>query len=158
MKRIYLFLILLNLSICRDKYYNVEVRENSEQCTPRNFMQDVFSGNKVQLSDCVDRTLTKGEQYGGGIYDKCCYMRAMVNGNIGEGCYGLGREATIDIPGYIPQLEEKIKQRLAANSYLASEYGLEMTEGKEIKIYSLNCEAFYLKYFVSVLALFCLLF
>ena len=158
MKRIYLFLVLLNLSICRDEYYNVETRENTDQCTPRDFMEDVFSGNKLTVSDCVDRTLARGDEYGGGFYDKCCYMRVMVNGNIGEGCYGLSRERTLDVPGNIPQLEDRIKQRLSQNSNLAAQYGLEMTEGKEVKIYSLDCDASYIKYFASVLALFCLLF
>ena len=158
MKKICLFLILINLAFGENEYYNVEIRENKRQCTPIQFMEDIFSGNKFTLSDCVDRTLARGDEYGGGFYDKCCYMRVMVNGNIGEGCYGLSRERTLDVPGNIPQLEDKIKQRLSQNSNLAAQYGLEMTEGKEVKIYSLDCDASYIKYFASVLALFYLLF
>ena len=58
----------------------------------------------------------------------------------------------------IPQLEGFIKQRISQNSDLAAQNGVEISEGKDVKIYSLNCEASYLEYFVSVLALICLLF
>ena len=158
MKKICLFLILINLAFGENEYYNVEVRENTRQCTPIQFMEDIFSGNKFTLSDCVDRNLARSERYGGGFYDKCCFMRVMVDGKIGEGCYGLSRDRTMDVPGHIPQLEGFIKQRISQNSNIAAQNGVEISEGKDVKIYSLNCEASYLEYFVSVLALICLLF
>ena len=75
-----------------------------------------------------------------------------------ERCYGLSRDRTIDVPGYIPKLEGFIKQRISQNSALAAQNGVEISEGKDVKIYSLNCEASFTKYFAYVLALICLLF
>ena len=155
MKPIVIFLVLGFLAYCSygQEAKNVISRSDQVDCVASNPSED----SEVHgASDCVDRNLYDSTT--GKYYDKCCYMRVMVNGNIGEGCYGLSRERTVDVPGNIPQLEDKIKQRLSQNSNLAAQYGLEMTEGKEVKIYSLDCDASYIKYFASVLALFCLLF
>ena len=118
-------------------------------------MLDYRSGKTLSLSDCVDRQLTNPY---GELYDKCCYLRAMTNGKICERCFGLTRDQTMDVPGYIPQLEDTIKQAIIDNPTYASLFGIKLTEGKKLKIYSLDCEASYIKYFASVLALFSLLF
>ena len=39
----------------------------------------------------------------------------MTNGKIGERCFGLTRDQTMDVPGYIPQLEDTIKQAIIDN-------------------------------------------
>ena len=155
MKRICLILVLLNLAVIKSDYNNIPAREGNDTCTPQSFMLDYRSGKTLSLSDCVDRQLTNPY---GGLYDKCCYLRAMTNGKIGEGCFRLTRDQTMDVPGYIPQLEDTIKQAIIDNPTYASLFGIKLTEGTKLKIYSLDCEASYIKYFASVLALFSLLF
>ena len=102
MKRTGLFLILLTLSMCLNEYYNVDKREDAEKWV-NEILNDLNSENKVSVSDCVDRNLAIE---GGGIFDKCCYYRMMINGKIIEGCTGLLRDDTMDVPGYI-ELSEK---------------------------------------------------
>ena len=155
MKRICLILVLLNLAVIKSDYNNIPTRESNETCTPITFMRDYSNGKTLTVSDCVDRLLTNPN---GGLYDKCCYMRGMTNGKIGEGCFGLTRDQTMDVPGYIPQLEDTIKKAIIDNPTYAALFGIELTEGTKLKIYSLDCEASYIKYFASVLALFSLLF
>ena len=115
--------------------------------------------NDVTVSDCADRRLSQDASEGDGytdqdingkFYDKCCYMRAMLQGRYIYGCIGLERNETIDTIDYI-NLEEK-----QSSKYLRS-IGL-IEEGQDFKIYSIDCKASYIKYFVSVFMLFFLLF
>ncbi len=94
--------------------------------------------NDIFLSDCVDRKLSHSDDSDGDIkyYDKCCYIRAMVNGSYVYGCIGLDRNETIDIVDTINLIEE----------------------GQNLKIYSIDCKASYIKYFASVFMIFFLLF
>ena len=121
---------------------------------------DSFSlTNDVTVSDCADRRLSQDaserdgyndQDINGNFYDKCCYMRAMLQGRYIYGCIGLERNETIDTIDYI-NLEEK-----QSSKYLRS-IGL-IEEGQDFKIYSIDCKASYIKYFVSVFMLFFLLF
>ena len=121
---------------------------------------DSFSlTNDVTVSDCADRRLSQDaserdgytdQDINGKFYDKCCYMRAMLQGRYIYGCIGLERNETIDTIDYI-NLEEK-----QSSKYLRS-IGL-IEEGQDFKIYSIDCKASYIKYFVSVFMLFFLLF
>ena len=154
MKRTGLFLILLTLSMCLNEYYNVDQTHRLGDCED-GISHDVYSGDEVTLSDCVDRNLGAPR----GLYDKCCYYRMMINGKSINGCLGLYRNDTMDVPGYIDISEKQVKDILLSKDpeYLES-LGLEMTEGTDVKIYSIDCEASYTKFFVSVFALFCLFF
>ena len=121
---------------------------------------DSFSlTNDVTVSDCADRRLSQDaserdgytdQDINGKFYDNCCYMRAMLQGRYIYGCIGLERNETIDTIDYI-NLEEK-----QSSKYLRS-IGL-IEEGQDFKIYSIDCKASYIKYFVSVFMLFFLLF
>ena len=121
---------------------------------------DSFSlTNDVTVSDCADRRLSQDaserdgytdQDINGKFYDKCCYMRAMLQGRYIYGCIGLERNETIDTIDYI-NLEEK-----QSSKYLRS-IGL-IEEGQDFKIYSIDCKASYLKYFASIFMLFFLLF
>ena len=121
---------------------------------------DSFSlTNDVTVSDCADRRLSQDaserdgytdQDINGKFYDKCCYMRAMLQGRYIYGCIGLERNETIDTIDYI-NLEEK-----QSSKYLRS-IGL-IEEGQDFKIYSIDCKASYIKYLASVFMLFFLLF
>ena len=109
--------------------------------------------NNVTVSDCVDRQLTHkdlDDVDDGGYYDKCCYFRAMIRGTYRYGCIGLDRDATTDIIDSIDEAEEQLAK-------LIREDGL-ISEGEAVKVYSLDCKASYIKYFVSAFMLFALLF
>ena len=152
MKRTCLFLILLTLAMCLNEYYNVDKREDADKCV-NGILNDLNSENKVSVSDCVDRKLAID---GGGLFDKCCYYRMMINGKTIEGCTGLSREDTMDVPGYIDLSEKLLKESF--KDLLAEKSDLQITDGTDVKIYSINCEASYIKFFIAVFGFFCLLF
>ena len=109
--------------------------------------------NNFTVSDCVDRQLTHkdlDDVDDGGYYDKCCYFRAMIKGTYYYGCIGLDRDGTIDVIDSINEAEEQLAK-------LIREDGL-ISEGNAVKVYSLDCKASYIKYFVSAFMLFALLF
>ena len=133
MNKIFLFLFTLCLVYYQvEGAKNVESREDQESC-PSSFTND---DNVKGVSDCVDRDLSNGDTY----YDKCCYVRGMRNGRIGEGCLGLPRDATMDVPGTIKLYEENyFKNR-----------------GMQLKVYSVDCKASYIKLFFLMIILFIL--
>ncbi len=133
MNKIFLFLFTLCLVYYQvEGAKNVESREDQESC-PSQFSNDA---NVKGVSDCVDRDLSNGDTY----CDKCCYVRGMRNGIIGEGCLGLPRDATMDIPGTIKLYEENyFKNR-----------------GIHVKVYSVECKASYIKLFALTIILFSL--
>ena len=109
--------------------------------------------NDVTVSDCVDRKLTHNDLDGvddGGYYDKCCYFRAMSRGTYRYGCIGLDRDATTDIIDSINEAEEQLAKIIREEGFIS--------EGEAVKVYSLDCKASYIKYFVSAFMLFALLF
>ena len=153
MKKMYLLLALIFIFANQAKgAKNVGARDGLP-CDSFSFTND------VTVSDCADRRLSQDASEGDGytdqdingkFYDKCCYMRAMLQGRYIYGCIGLERNETIDTIDYI-NLEEK-----QSSKYLRS-IGL-IEEGQDFKIYSIDCKASYIKYFVSVFMLFFLLF
>ena len=109
MKKMYLLLALLFIFANQAKgAKNVGARDGLP-C-------DSFSlTNDVTVSDCADRRLSQDaserdgytdQDINGKFYDKCCYMRAMLQGRYIYGCIGLERNETIDVIDYI-NLEEK---------------------------------------------------
>ena len=153
MKKMYLLLALIFIFANQVKgAKNVGARDG----LPCDSISDT---NDVSVSDCADRRLSKDafeddgytdQDINGKYYDKCCYIRAKLQGSYIYGCIGLGRNETIDVIDYI-NLEEK-----QSSKYLRS-IGL-IEEGQDFKIYSIDCKASYIKYFVSVFMLFFLLF
>ena len=133
MNKIFLFLVILCLAYYQfEGAKNVESRDDQESC-PSQFSNDA---NVKGVSDCVDRDLSNGDTY----YDKCCYVRGMREGRVGEGCLGLPRDAIMDIPGTIKLYEENyFKNR-----------------GMQLKVYSVDCKASYIKLFALTIILFSL--
>ena len=153
MKKMYLLLALIFIFANQVKgAKNVGARDG----LPCDSISDT---NDVSVSDCADRRLSKDafeddgytdQDINGKYYDKCCYIRAKLQGSYIYGCIGLGRNETIDVIDYI-NLEEK-----RFSKYLRAEGEIE--EGQDFKIYSIDCKASYIKYLASVFMLFFLLF
>ena len=152
MKKMYLLLALIFIFANQAKgAKNVGARDG----LPCDSISDT---NDVSVSDCADRRLSKSaseaedsDQDGNGkYYDKCCYMRAMYNGEVVNSCIGLDRNDTIDIVDSINLGEKQLSK------YLRSIGVIE--EGQDFKIYSIDCKASYIKYLASVFMLFFLLF
>ena len=148
MKKIFLFLSLIF-------FFAHEINGAAKNMPEREqgFCFAQSTTNNFTVSDCVDRQLTHKDLDGvddGGYYDKCCYFRAMIKGTYYYGCIGLDRDATTDIIDSINEAEEQLAK-------LIREDGL-ISEGEAVKVYSLDCKAFYIKYFVSAFMLFALLF
>ena len=83
------------------------------------------------VSDCVDLHLYSQNKTK--YYDKCCYVRFQLNGEMHQGCIGLTQEHLIDTTETIRRMEEgdrTIWTLAAANS----------------KIYQLDCGSSYLKF------------
>ena len=153
MKKMYLLLALIFIFANQAKgAKNVGARDG-QPCDDLKFTND------VSVSDCADRRLSQGaskddgytdQDINGKYYDKCCYIRAKLQGTYMYGCIGLERNETIDVIDYI-NLEEK-----RFSKYLRSTGEIE--EGQDFKIYSIDCKASYIKYLASVFMLFFLLF
>ena len=148
MKKIFLFLSLIF-------FFAHEINGAAKNMPEREqgFCFAQSTTNNFTVSDCVDRQLTHkdlDDVDDGGYYDKCCYFRAMIKGTYYYGCIGLDRDATTDIIDSIDEAEEQLAK-------LIREDGL-ISEGNAVKVYSLDCKASYIKYFVSAFMLFALLF
>ena len=152
MKKMYLLLALIFIFANQVKgAKNVGARDG----LPCDSLED----NDVSVSDCADRRLSKDafeddgytdQDINGKYYDKCCYMRAMYNGEVVNSCIGLDRNDTIDIVDSINLGEKQLSKYLRSIG--------EIEEGQDFKIYSIDCKASYIKYLASVFMLFFLLF
>ena len=90
-------------------------------------------------SDCVDLHLWSKQKKR--YYDKCCYVRFHIKGNMHSGCIGLGQDNYNDSTETIRRMEQgdrDIWTREAANS----------------KVYQLDCGSSFIKYFSLVTLLF----
>ena len=133
MNKIFLFLVILCLAYYQvEGAKNVESREDQEPCSSH----FVNEANVKGVSDCVDRDLSNGDTY----YDKCWYVRGMRNGRIGEGCLGMSRDATMDIPGTLELYEDNYFKK----------------RGIKLKVYSVECKASYIQLFALTFILFIL--
>ena len=63
----------------------------------------------------------------------------------------------MDVPGYIPIAEKQLKRRISQNTAITKRFDIELTEGTDIKIYSVDCDASYIKLFAYIFVLFGLL-
>ena len=133
--------------------YNVEDRgENTLSCsdyyvinTSGKWLDDNPSTTKVPsgVSDCIDLHLWSKQN--NKYFDKCCYARFQLNGQMHAGCVGLTQEFLNDSTETIRRMEKGdrvIWTRAAEGS----------------KIYQLDCSSSYLKYFTFAALLFGLFF
>ena len=145
MKQIIFALTFIYCVFCQGPAYNVEDRD--EGSCKINFVK----AGQISTSTCVDRSLYyKGNgdrslySERNGYYDKCCYIRFRVRGDMLEGCIGLTREHYIDVVQTIENIEKGYTNLL--DGY------------EDPKIYELNCNSSYLKLFALSFALISLLF
>ena len=90
------------------------------------------------VSDCVDTLLW--DKYDSRYYDRCCYVRFQIEGNMHAGCIALTEEQYSDISESIIKMENGDKKY----------WGAAATGSK---IYQLDCNSSYLKIlsFASIL-------
>ena len=142
MKQILLSLALLYLISCATIQHedrlgpaqNIEDRgESTLSCEERYVYQDGKWVDDVDgVSDCVDLHLYSQNKKL--YYDKCCYVRFQIDGEMHAGCVGLTQEQLIDTTETIRKMEEG--DRTIWTSYAANS-----------KIYQLDCNSSYLKLF-----------
>ena len=82
------------------------------------------------VSDCIDTLLWNADD--GRYYDRCCYIRFQIDGNMHAGCIPLSEEHYLDISETIIRMENGDKRYWVA-------------EGVNSKIYQLDCNSSYLK-------------
>ena len=153
MTQIILLFTIFYLMFCLDQNkidtkgpaHNIEDRGDVPSCSDKYVWQnngwlDDNGSNEIPggASDCVDLHLWNGKKY----YDRCCYVRFLIDGKMHAGCVGLVQEYVNDSTETIRRMEKGDKAiwtTAAANS----------------KIYQLDCSSKYLKYisFASILIL-----
>ena len=126
--------------------HNIEDRGNNTPSCEEMFVKqgDGWLDDEIAgVSDCVDLHLYSQNKTK--YYDKCCYVRFQLNGEMHQGCVGLTQEHLIDTTETIRRMEEgdrAIWTLSAANS----------------KIYQLDCGASYLKFISLAIVLISLFF
>ena len=157
MKQIILLFTIFYLMFCLDQNkidtkgpaHNIEDRGDVPSCSDKYVWQnngwlDDNGSNEIPggASDCVDLHLwdkTKGK-----YYDRCCYVRFQIDGEMHAGCVGLHQENLNDST-------ETIKRMQKGDRAIWTRLG----EGS--KIYQLDCNSSFLKYFYLASLLLCLL-
>ena len=152
MKQIFLLFSILFFVTCVDDdllgpAHNLEERISPYSCSDLYVNQkDVWLDNSQNIkgdilpsgvSDCIDLQLWSKQS--GKYYDKCCYVRFQLNGQMHAGCVGLSQFHYSDITETKRKMEQgdiNIWTRKARNS----------------KIYQLDCGSSYLNY-ISVAAI-----
>ena len=99
-------------------------------------------GEAESTSDCVDLKLS------GYTDEKCCYIRYQVEGGEAKGCVALTSRDYLDIVEFKRKFED---------DYYEAHYK-DVSEGKRIKVYEINCSASYIKFLTFASILFSLLF
>ena len=131
-----LSLICFGLTVTDDEKgpaYNLKHSQSEEFCIDYNpFLSgevwtDAFAPGGV--SDCVDLLLWNGERY----YDRCCYIRFQLEGDMHGGCIGLSEEHYLDITETIRRIE-------------AGDKNLWTSGSANSKVYQLDCDSSYLKF------------
>ena len=126
---------------------NYEDRGNVSSCDDYYVIQDsIWLDDKnsgfvpAGVSDCVDLHLWSQSKKK--YYDKCCYVRFQIYGEMHAGCVGLYPEQLIDIT-------ETIKKMENGDRYIWT------SEAANSKIYQLDCFSSYLKFisFTTILLL-----
>ena len=87
------------------------------------------------VSDCIDLQLWNGNK--NRYYDRCCYVRFQVNGQMHAGCVGLYQDQLIDVTETIKKMENGDSNIWTNQAYNS-------------KIYQLDCGSSYLK-FISLI-------
>ena len=129
--------------------HNVEDRgENTPSCSDRYVIKDDkwlddSSTDFVPygVSDCVDLHLWSESKKK--YYDRCCYVRFQIDGEMHAGCVGLSQENLNDSTETIKRMQRGDRAIWTRSA-----------EGS--KIYQLDCNSSFLKYFYLASLLLCL--
>ena len=110
----------------------------------RGWTDDSFEGKyPTSASECVDTLLW--DYYENRYYDRCCYIRFQINGEMHGGCAILTEEQYLDIADTMRRIEEGdplIIDKATANS----------------KVYQLDCNSYFIKVFSIASFLFAFIF
>ena len=136
MKQIIFALAFIYCVICDGPAYNVPDRAEGHCSLPFMYAEYAEYDGSLSVSSCVDRELYNFETY----YDKCCYVRFQLNGQMHQGCVGLTQEQFSDTTETIYKMENG--DRLIWTS-----------AARNSKIYQLDCNASYLKFISLAVAL-----
>ena len=150
MKKIFLLLSIAYFVACslntkhEDRLgpaHNIEDRgEYTKSCSDfyvikgDSWFDDIASSTSVPggVSDCVDLHLWSAQKQK--YFDKCCYVRFQIDGEMHAGCVGLTQE-------YLNDSTETIRRMERGDRYIWTRVG------NGAKIYQLECSSSYLKYF-----------
>ena len=99
-------------------------------------------GIPTGVSDCIDTLLW--DKYKNRYYDRCCYVRFLVEGSMHQGCIGLTEAQYLDITESIRLMEQGDK-------------AFWVSKAKGSKIYQLDCASTYIKALSFVFALIALI-
>ena len=124
--------------------YNLKHSQSEELCTDYSPFQELSSEDVPGgVSDCVDLLLWDGNR--GKYSDRCCYIRFQLEGEMYGGCIGLSEENYLDITETIRRIEDGDKN-------------LWTSETANSKVYQLDCDSSYLKFFSIASILLALIF
>ena len=125
--------------------YNIPYRENEDSCENHYVHEGngEFRGENYGVSACADLNLYSNHK--NRYFDKCCYVRFLLEGNMHGGCVGLFRDQIIDITETKKRMEQGDKN--IWTSYAANS-----------KIYELDCKGSNIRFLTLALALLSLLF
>ena len=104
-------------------------------------------GSPESSSDCVDLSLygqarfTNKEKY----YDRCCYVRYQIYGEIHKVCRALTEEQYLDIVETKKNLEKEYDENYR-DEFAPLFGGGTNTEGYRTKIYQIDCASSYIKF------------
>ncbi len=156
-KIIVLCLITLSLAIYNGPAYNPKYPDSEKLCS-EHYIYDYLDDDHDHFywadenpdtsekpnseSDCVDLLLW--DETENKYYDRCCYVRFQIDGEMHAGCVGLHQEILNDSTETIKRMERGDRARWTR-----------LGEGS--KSYQLDCNSSFLKYFYLASLLLCLL-
>ena len=94
------------------------------------------------VSDCIDTLLW--DKYDQRYYDRCCYVRFLIEGKMHQGCIALTESQYLDITESIRRMENGDK-------------AFWVSEAKGSKIYQLDCASSYIQALSFIFALIALI-
>ena len=141
MKKLLLFCLISFVALVSDDEkgpaYNIKHKQSEEFCVeyfPYDDKKYDWTDNIQDVpytaSECVDMLLW--DKYDGRYYDRCCYVRFQIDGEMHGGCAILTEEQYLDISETIRRIEDgdpAIIDRKTKNS----------------KVYQLDCNSYYIK-------------
>ena len=141
MKKLLLFCLISFAALVSDDLkgpaYNIKHKQSEEFCVtyfPYDKDVDDWTDNLKEVpytaSECVDTLLW--DKYDGRYYDRCCYVRFQIDGEMHGGCALLTEEQYLDISETIRRIEDGDPAIIARRT-------------ENSKVYQLDCNSYYIK-------------